>query len=488
MITRRPSSEHGFFDLGAVGPYELLVQLARGGSAEVFIARRACAAGGGDAGGAAGAGGAGPERESLVAVKRIRADLRYESSYACMLFDEAGIAVARREPHFVPVLGYGLDEGAPYIVMELVVGVTLKHLTRAPEVLGVGDAIELIAQAAEGLHAAHEARDSSGELLQVIHRDISPSNIFVGVDGRASICDLGLAYALRRTTRTKTGMVKEAELFLAGAGEREAAGSALGRVLLGVVAWRCWRAGGCSPAATMVSTLHAVLEREVPPLSSEREGVGQAVTAAVARAIERDRDARWPTAADFAQALRAAAGEEGHAASCDAIGARVAEVLPAAAEAARVVLRLGRAVRPEEIIAALAVDARGGAGGRGGVGRAPGTAAALARLSPLLRFRRPRGSPEPGYALNTTTRRITPSMQRGRGRLVVVVVVVYDTVKRERSAALLGRRRAAERRSETFTAEPSTTTTTTTTTTTSNVDADVNVDVDVDVHGRGYSC
>ncbi len=112
-------------DLGTVGPYELLLQLAKGGMAEVFIARRACAAGGGDAGGAggaAGAGCAGLERESLVAVKRIRADLRYESSYSCMLFDEAGIASRVASPHFVPVLDYGLDEGAPYIVMELVVG------------------------------------------------------------------------------------------------------------------------------------------------------------------------------------------------------------------------------------------------------------------------------------------------------------------------------------------------------------------------------
>ncbi|WP_437849355.1 serine/threonine-protein kinase [Sorangium sp. So ce363] len=341
-------------DLGAVGPYELLVQLARGGSAEVFIARRACAAGGGDAGGAAGAGGAGPERESLVAVKRIRADLRYESSYACMLFDEAGIASRVASPHFVPVLGYGLDEGAPYIVMELVVGVTLKHLTRGPEALGVGDAIELIAQAAEGLHAAHEARDSSGELLQVIHRDISPSNILVGVDGRASICDLGLAYALRRTTRTKTGMVKGKLSYFS---PEQANARPLDRrsdvFSLGVVAWEVLAGRRLFAGGNMVSTLHAVLEREVPPLSSEREGVGQAVTAAVARAIERDRDARWPTAADFAQALRAAAGEEGHAASRDAIGARVAEVLPPPLKPLAPSYVSGGPCVTEEIIAAL---------------------------------------------------------------------------------------------------------------------------------------
>lgn len=343
------------FDLGTVGPYELLLQLAKGGMSEVFIARRPGAAGRGDADGAAGAGGAGLERESLVAVKRIRADLRYESSYSCMLFDEAGIASRVASPHFVPVLDYGLDDGgAPYIVMELVVGVTLKLLTRAPEALRVGDALELIAQAAEGLHAAHEARDSSGELLQVIHRDISPSNVLVGVDGRASICDLGLAYALRRTTRTKTGMVKGKLSYFS---PEQAHARPLDRrsdlFSLGVVAWEVLAGRRLFAGRNMVSTLHAVLSREVPPLSREREGVGQAVTAAVARAIERDRDARWSTAADFAQALRAAAVEEGHAASRDAIGARVAEVLPPPLKPLAPSYVSGGPCVTEEIIAAL---------------------------------------------------------------------------------------------------------------------------------------
>ncbi|WP_437283898.1 serine/threonine-protein kinase [Sorangium sp. So ce406] len=339
--------------LGAVGPYELLLQLATGGMAEVFIARRArasspegagaAAEAGGTAGAAgaatvgtagaaeaAGAAGADPGREPLVALKRIRADLRYESGYAAMLFDEAGIASRVASPNFVPILDYGLDEaGAPYIVMELVVGVTLKHLTRPPEMLDVGDALDLIAQSADGLHAAHEARDSSGELLQVIHRDMSPSNILVGVDGRASICDLGLAYALRRTTRTKTGTVKGKLSYLS---PEQAHARPLDRrsdvFSLGVVAWEAVAGRRLFIGSSMLSILHAVLEREVPPLSSEREGVGEAVTAAVARALERDRDARWPTAADFAQALRAAADREGHAPSRGRVGARVDATLP----------------------------------------------------------------------------------------------------------------------------------------------------------------
>ncbi|WP_437573160.1 serine/threonine-protein kinase [Sorangium sp. So ce887] len=344
--------------LGTVGPYELLVQLAVGGMAEVYIARRARTAAVDGAGGGSGENakaGAELEREPLVAVKRIRADLRYESVYAAMLFDEAGIASRVASPNFVPVLDCGLGEGgAPYIAMELVVGVTLKHLTRPPEMIGVGDALDLIAQAAEGLHAAHEARDSSGELLQVIHRDISPSNVLVGVDGRASICDLGLAYALRRTTRTKTGTVKGKLSYLS---PEQAHGRPLDRrsdvFSLGVVAWEVLAGRRLFIGSSMLSILHAVLGREVPPLSSEREGVGQAVTAAVARALERDRDARWPTAADFARALRDAAEREGHAASRGAIGARVAEILPEPLKPLAPSYAPGGPLVTPEIIAAL---------------------------------------------------------------------------------------------------------------------------------------
>ncbi|WP_437643429.1 serine/threonine-protein kinase [Sorangium sp. So ce362] len=336
------------------------MQLAVGGMAEVFIARRARAAGVEGAGGGSGENAkasaeAEIEREPLVAVKRIRADLRYESVYAAMLFDEAGIASRVVSPNFVPVLDCGLGEGgAPYIAMELVVGVTLKHLTRPPETIGVGDALYLIAQAAEGLHAAHEARDSSGELLQVIHRDISPSNVLVGVDGRASICDLGLAYALRRTTRTKTGTVKGKLSYLS---PEQAHARPLDRrsdvFSLGVVAWEVLAGRRLFVGSSMLSILHAVLEREVPPLSSEREGVGQAVTAAVARALERDRDARWPTAADFARALRDAAEREGHAASRGVIGARVAEILPVPLRPLAPSYAPGGPLVTPEIIAAL---------------------------------------------------------------------------------------------------------------------------------------
>ncbi|MGK4004038.1 serine/threonine-protein kinase [Sorangium sp. So ce1036] len=302
-------------DLGAAGPYELLVQLATGGMAEVFIARRA-----GEAG----------ERAPLVAVKRIRADLRHDPMYAEMLFDEAGLASRIASPHVVPVLDRGLDErGAPYLVMPLIVGVTLKRLARPPDPLEIGDAIDLVAQAADGLHAAHEARDGAGEPLQVIHRDISPSNILVGVDGRARLCDLGLAWALRRATRTKTGTVKGKLSYFS---PEQAHARPLDRrsdvFSLGAVAWEVVAGRRLFAGSSMLSILHAVLEREVPPLSREREGVGPAVAGVVARALERDRDARWPTAADFAAALRDAAGREGHAGSRERVRARAEGRLP----------------------------------------------------------------------------------------------------------------------------------------------------------------
>jgi serine/threonine-protein kinase len=272
-----------------------------------------------------------------------------------MLFDEAALASRIVSPHVVPVLDYGLDEaGAPYIVMELVVGVTLKELTRPPLLIEVGDALDLVAQSAGGLHAAHEARDSAGELLQVVHRDVSPSNILVGVDGRAHICDLGIAWALRRTTRTKTGMVKGKLSYFS---PEQAHARPLDRrsdvFSLGVVGWEVVAGRRLFAGSSMLAILHAVLDRLVPPLSVEREGVGPAASAAVAKALERDRDQRWPTAAAFADALRAAAEDEGHVSSRDRIGKRVAEVLPDELRPLSASYVAGGPVATPQILAAL---------------------------------------------------------------------------------------------------------------------------------------
>ena len=180
-----------------MGRYELLFRIASGGMAEVYAAR------------VVGEGGF----EKLVAVKRMLPTLAEDEEFVQMFLDEARVAANISNAHVVQTLDLGRDStGALYIVMDLVVGVTLsrilKEAAKVRRAIPVDMAVELLAQAASGLHAAHDATTPVGEPLHIIHRDVSPQNILVGVDGRVRITDFGVARAVARATQTQAGRIK----------------------------------------------------------------------------------------------------------------------------------------------------------------------------------------------------------------------------------------------------------------------------------------
>ncbi|NCQ62094.1 MAG: serine/threonine protein kinase, partial [Myxococcales bacterium] len=180
-----------------MGRYEMLFRIASGGMAEVWAARVR-----GEAG-----------FQKLVAIKRMLPNLAEDEDFVAMFLDEARVAANIASPHVVQTLDLGRDdEGALYIVMELIVGVTLgrvlKAATKARRVVPLGMGVELLAQSAHGLHDAHEASTPLGEHLEIVHRDISPQNILLGVDGRARITDFGVAKAVMRLTQTDAGRIK----------------------------------------------------------------------------------------------------------------------------------------------------------------------------------------------------------------------------------------------------------------------------------------
>ena len=159
--------------------------------AEVFAARATDAAG----------------APSVVAIKRPRRDIIDEKYLIAMFLDEARLASHVRSPHVVETLELGTDDGQPYLVMPMVVGVSLHRLiARGPMPPNV--AAEIGAQAALGLDAAHRATDAQGTPLGIVHRDVSPQNVMVDVDGLARMADFGVATAYSRITRTRTGQIK----------------------------------------------------------------------------------------------------------------------------------------------------------------------------------------------------------------------------------------------------------------------------------------
>lgn len=150
--------------------------------------------------------------ERLCAIKTLITPHRDDPEVRDMFLDEARIAGMIRHPNVVGVVDVGSSVEGPFLVMEYVEGVAAHRLIAqssardAPIPLNV--ALEIVMQAAEGLHAAHELKALDGKPLDIVHRDVSPQNILVGVDGAARVADFGIAKAMGRLSRTSTGILK----------------------------------------------------------------------------------------------------------------------------------------------------------------------------------------------------------------------------------------------------------------------------------------
>jgi len=298
VAAEREQPAQGSAEGGTLGRYRLLFRIAAGGMAEVYV------------------GAQRGERgfRKLVAIKRMLPHLGTDEHFVQMFLDEARIAADIASPYVVPTLDLGVDENdAPFLVMELVVGLSLAQLLRS--VFARGErvpapiALELLAQAADGLHDAHEARSATGVPLGIVHRDISPQNVLIGIDGRARITDFGVARALNRLTRTNTGELKGKFAYFSPEQATAADIDARADVFaLGVVAWETFAGERLFATDNPLTTLEAVRGKSIPRLDAPPWGCSKAVANAVADALERDLSKRFTSAAEFSRALRAAMG------------------------------------------------------------------------------------------------------------------------------------------------------------------------------------
>ncbi len=277
------------------GRYEALFHIASGGMAEVFAARLR-----------------GPHGfEKLVAIKRLLPDLADEQ-FVTMFQDEARLAANITSPHVVQTLELGRheDDGALYIVMELVVGVTLYEICVAvlDSTLGalpVPFVAEALAQAARGLDDAHNATTPTGQALQVVHRDVSPQNLLVGADGRVRVTDFGIARAVMRSTKTQVGQLKGKVAYLS---PEQSRGQPLDRrsdvFAAGVVTWEALTGRSLFNTGDPLETVQRVRDLPIPSPRELRPDVPKELERIVMWALERDPDKRCPTAARYARALR----------------------------------------------------------------------------------------------------------------------------------------------------------------------------------------
>jgi len=283
---------------GALGRYELLGVLGRGGMANVYLGRHE--------------GGSGFQR--LVAIKVLHPHLAEEEAFVEMLLDEARIAARLHHPNVVPIVDLGTQDGIHYVVMEYVEGCALSVLLkkyrdrRPPRLL-----VPIILDALSGLHAAHSLTDDDGQPLRLVHRDVSPQNILVGVDGMARLTDFGIAKAESRINSTRPGELKGKISFMSPEQIKnpEAVDHRSDVFSAGVLLWTSLTGRqlfeGDSTGAAMNNTLRMAIE---PPsqIGLKPPAIFDAICL---RALERNVDARLASALGFEESLRSAATANG---------------------------------------------------------------------------------------------------------------------------------------------------------------------------------
>jgi serine/threonine-protein kinase len=292
-----------------IGRYDVLLPIASGGMGTVYLARTT--------------GIAGFERE--VALKLMHSHLRENDSFARDLIEEAKLTVRIRHPNVVSVVDVGEDPFGVYLVMDYVEGDTLAGLQRRAiaslgEALPVRFGLKLLLDALAGLHAAHELKDANGVPTNLVHRDFSPQNILVGVDGIGRLTDFGIAKAATRIGETATG-IKGKIAYMA---PEQARGSTIDRRTdvwaAGVVAWQLISGrklyGG---SENEVSTLLKIASAPPPRLRDVKPDVPAAFDEVVAKALAMDSEQRWPTAHAFKQALASACLAHGELADTDEV-------------------------------------------------------------------------------------------------------------------------------------------------------------------------
>jgi serine/threonine protein kinase len=296
--------------------FELIAELASGGMGTVFLARLG------------GAGGF----QRLYAIKRLHEHLARHPEFIEMFFDEARLAARIHHPNVVPILEIGTTDAGHYLVMEYVEGDTAGHLFFAASQEGKKVpprvAVRIVLDALAGLHAAHQGTDDDGNLLELVHRDVSPHNILVSVDGVSRLTDFGIARAASRLAVTRTGQLKGKIAYMAPEQARSEKIDRRADVFaMGICLWEMLVGHRLFKADADGDTLNRLLYEPIPRADEANPEVPHELAEVCARALLRDLSKRYPTAAEFSDALETAANSIDALASHREVAACVKEVL-----------------------------------------------------------------------------------------------------------------------------------------------------------------
>jgi tetratricopeptide (TPR) repeat protein len=288
-MTGAPPAELPFERLG---DYTVLAPISEGGMASVWLG---CVA---------------DDPTRFAALKVIRPEHGRNKEFVAMFLDEATIASRLSHPNIIAIHGLGHDGRRHFLAMEVLRGRTLLEVWERAHARKRKLPYEVLAwigaRVADALHHAHELRDDAGRPLQVIHRDVSPSNIFLTDEGVPKLIDFGLAKARDRIASTAVGVIKGKLAYLA---PEQVLGKPADRradiFALGVTLWEVSLDRRLFRTDSDVETVRRVREAQVPDPRAKAKDYPAPLAEAVVRALAKDPGARWQTAAELRDALDA---------------------------------------------------------------------------------------------------------------------------------------------------------------------------------------
>jgi serine/threonine protein kinase len=240
--------------------------------------------------------------EKLFVIKKILPKLARSRQFVELFMNEARIAAALDHPHIAHVYELGRVEGSFYLTMEYVHGQnvlsTLRRTAQLGKELPIDHAVHIGRCIAAALHYAHERRRSNGELLQIIHRDVSPANILIAYDGAVKLVDFGVAKARTGGSgQTRTGMVKGKISYMS---PEQAKGEPIDRrsdvFALGIVLWEMVTMQRLFKRENELAALQAVIHDRAGPPSQLRPACPPELDRIILRALAHDPAARYQNA------------------------------------------------------------------------------------------------------------------------------------------------------------------------------------------------
>jgi tRNA A-37 threonylcarbamoyl transferase component Bud32 len=271
-----------------LGRYRIVEEIASGGMASVNLAIA-------------------DGLDKLLALKIIHPHLVKERSFLGMFLDEARIASGVLHRNVCNVFDHGEHNGSYFIAMDYLAGRTLREVIRrlrnasqTPTEAAHLFMTYVMAEACEGLHAAHELRGTDGQLLDVVHRDVTPQNLLITYDGHVSVIDFGIARAADRLQHTATGVLKGKFSYMAPEQLRQGPVDRRTDIwALGICLWEGLTRRRLFAGSTQADTLMNVINAEIPAPSQLDPTLPAALDAIVLRALSRDPEQRYPNAREL---------------------------------------------------------------------------------------------------------------------------------------------------------------------------------------------